>query len=104
MCVKLTCVYRGYVVAPIDEAVQVAELILSPHITEEHSRLSLIVREPRVNRAYRGQEVRLVERAKPDEGKRKWPRADDEVEGWAPIPVVPMRPVRFGGEGVCCPG
>lgn len=66
---KLTRTHCGYAVAPIDEAVRAAEVLLGPYTSDEHSQRTLVVREPQVNRAYRGKGVFLAEQVEPKEGK-----------------------------------
>lgn len=79
-------------VAPITEAARAAEVLLGPYTGDEHARRGVVVREPRLNRAYDGSVV-LPERADPDEGKRKRARAA-EVEVAGPIAAPPLRSVR----------
>lgn len=52
---KLTRISCGYAMAPIDEAVQIAEMLLALYTIDDHSRCALVVHEPCVNKAYRGQ-------------------------------------------------
>lgn len=89
-------------VTPIDEAARVAEQLLGPYIGEEHTRQGLVVREPRLNRAFVDPAVRLVERPDPDIGKKNWVRVPEELEAQGLISVVPLRAVGAsvtGGSG-----
>lgn len=59
------------VVAPIDEAACATEQHLGLYLGEEHAKCRLVVREPRLNRAYVNPDVCLTERQDPNEGMKK---------------------------------
>ena len=79
-------------VAPITKVAHAVEVLLGPYMGEEHRRRLVVVREPRLNRAYDAS-VHLQERADPDVGKNKRARTP-EAEVAGPIAVAPLRSVR----------
>ena len=85
-------------VTPITEAARAAEVLLGPYTSEEHVRCRVVVREPRLNRAYDAS-VHLSERADPDTGKKKRAHVP-EVEVTGPIATAPLCVARPRDGGV----
>ena len=76
------------VAVALAEATRAAEVLLGPYTGDEHARRRVVVRDPRLNRAYDAS-VSLPERADPDAGKKKRARAP-ELEVGGPIPAPPL--------------
>lgn len=99
-CISLMLLPAFVAVAPIDEVARATELLLGPYSSEEHAKRALVVREPRLNRAYLDPEVRLAERQDPDEGWKKQACVPDEGDAGEPIDAVPLRAVGIVNLGV----
>lgn len=73
-------------------------MLLGPYTMEEHAKRLLVVREPRLNHAYK-EGACLAEHQDPSKGKKKWVRTLEECGAARKIPAVPLHSVGSKGKG-----